>query len=415
MGNKTRAIARMSSEQPAKPSAKPNLGRLEKIDISHYWQTDESDFTRWLTQDENIKLLGDAIQMELEVVLDATQVEELQSDLLCRDLATEGWVLIGNQLKPANESHLGRLLTYGADINASAIVWIASEFLPEHRTTLNWLNQITQTVQFFGLEIELWRIGNTAMAAKFNLVTPLKGKILPAQQELPEQAPAVLQADVQTTSQKDLIEDTVRAKLVEEKLVEEKLVEEEPLAEDFIEEPIEEELLEEPLSDIQQQNLDFWSSLCDALEQRGSIIKPSSPEIDDRLSFTIGRAGFRLYAAIDRAIASLQAGLYLFDEDAQAYFGLLLERQDLVEAEMEASLIWDSQTEEPNCSVYKTLMNIDLDEQEHWPKYIHWLCECLEQLHETFSERVKVLNATSFKKPLKTSYNPLQNSLILPT
>jgi Domain of unknown function (DUF4268) len=405
MGNPTRAIARMSSEQPAKPSAKPNLGRLEKIDISHYWQTDESDFTRWLTQDENIKLLGDAIQMELEVVLDATQVEELQSDLLCRDLATEGWVLIGNQLKPADESHLGRLLTYGADINASAIVWIASEFLPEHRTTLNWLNQITQTVQFFGLEIELWRIGETAMAAKFNLVTPLKGKILPALQELPEQASKTLQSDAQTTSQTDVIEDIVRAKLVEEKLVEE----------DSIEEPIEEEPLEEPLSDIQQQNLDFWSSLCDALEQRGSIIKPSPPEIGDRLSFTIGRAGFRLYAAIDRAIACLQAGLYLFDEDAQAYFGLLLERQDLVEAEMEASLIWDSHTDEPNCSVYKTLMDIDVDEQEHWPKYIHWLCECLEQLHETFSERVKVLNATSFRKPLKTSYNPLQNSLILPT
>jgi hypothetical protein len=401
MGNTTRAIARMSSEQPAKPSAKPNLGRLEKIDISHYWQTDESDFTRWLTQDENIKLLGDAIQMELEVVLDATQVEELQSDLLCRNLATEGWVLIGNQLKPADESHLGRLLTYGADINASAIVWIASEFLPEHRTTLNWLNQITQTVQFFGLEIELWRIGETAMAAKFNLVTLLKGKSLATLQELPEQACVTLQPDIYTISQKDFIESTVQEKRVEEEPIEEK--------------PIKEEPIEEPLSDIQQQNLDFWSSLCDALEQRGSIIKPSPPEIGDRLSFTIGRAGFRLYAAIERAIASLQAGLYLFDEDAQAYFELLLERQDLVEAEMEASLIWDNQTEEPNCSVYKTLMDIDLDQQEHWPKYIHWLCECLEQLHETFSERVKVLNATSFKKPLKTSYNPRQNSFILPS
>ncbi len=392
MGNTTRAIARMSSEQPAKPS----LGRLEKIDLSHYWKTDESDFTRWLTQDENIKLLGDAIQMELEVVLDATQVEELQSDLLCRDLATDRWVLIGNQLKPADDSHLGRLLTYGADINVSAIVWIASQFLPEHRTTLSWLNQITRTVRFFGLEIELWRIGATAMAAKFNLVTPLKEKTLPALQELPEQASSVLQSDVQTTSQKNFIEDAVQAESIEE-------------------EPIEEEPIEEPLSDIQQQNLNFWSSLCDALEQRGSIIKPSSPEIDDRLSFTIGRAGFRLYAAIDRAIASLQAGLYLFDEDAQAYFGLLLERQDLVEAEMETPLTWDNHTDEQNCSIYMTLIEVDLDKQDCWPEYIHWLCECLEQFHETFSERVKVLNATSFKETLKTVYNPLQNSLILPS
>jgi Domain of unknown function (DUF4268) len=399
MGNTTRAIARMSSEQPAKPSAKPSLGRLEKIDLSHYWKTDESDFTRWLTQDENIKLLGDAIQMDLEVVLDATQVEELQSDLLCRDLATDGWVLIGNQLRPADEGHLGRLLTYGADINVSAIVWIASEFFPEHRTTLNWLNQITQTVQFFGLEIELWRIGETAMAAKFNLVTSLKDKDnhlpLPSLQESLEQP----SFEIQPNLQGDLLENLL----------------EEPIEEESLEaEIIEAEPIEEPLSDMQQQNLDFWSRLCDALEQRGSIIKPSSPEIDNRLSFTIGRAGFRLYAAINRASASLQAGLHLFDEDAQAHFGLLLERQDLVEAEMETPLVWDNHTDEPNCLIYKTLIEVDLDEQDRWPDYIHWLCECLEQFHETFSERVKVLNATSFKKPL-SSYNPLQDSLILPS
>jgi hypothetical protein len=402
MGNTTRAIARMSSEQPLKPS----LGRLEKIDLSHYWKTDESDFTRWLTQDENIKLLGDAIQMELEVVLDATQVEELQSDLLCRDRTTNGWVLIGNQLKPADESHLGRLLTYGADIDVSAIVWIASQFLPEHRTTLNWLNRITRTVRFFGLEIELWRIGDTAMAAKFNLVTPIKDteKPFPSLQSL-EQPSSALQPDFQ----ENLLEDFT------EEPVEEPPIQAEPIeAELIVEEPIEEAPIEEPLSEIQKQNLDFWHNLCDALEQRGSIIKPSSPEIDDRLSFTIGRAGFRLYAAVDRAIASLQAGLHLFDEDAQAHFGLLLERQDLVEAEMETSLIWDNHTDKPNCSIYKTLTEVDLDEQDRWTEYIHWLCECLEQFHETFSERVKVLNATSFKKPL-SSYNPLQNSLILPS
>jgi Domain of unknown function (DUF4268) len=388
----------MSSEQPVKPS----LGRLEKIDLSHYWQTDESDFTRWLTQDENIQLLGDAIQMEVEVVLDATQVEELQSDLLCRDLATGGWVLIGNQLKPADESHLGRLLTYGADINVSAIIWIASQFLPEQRTTLNWLNRITETVQFFGLEIELWRIGDAAMAAKFNLVTSLKDKdkIFPSLQESLEQSSSAHQSDFQVAYPEDFTEDTFAEELIEEESIEEKP----------IEEPI-----EEPLSEIQQQNLDFWSSLCDTLEQRGSIIKPSPPEIGDRLNFAIGRAGFRLYTAIDRENASLQAGLHLFDEDAQAHFGLLLERQDLVEAEMETSLIWDNRTDLQNCSIYKIKLEVDLEEQEHWPKYIRWFCKSLEQLHETFSERVKVLNATSYKKSVNSSYNPLQNSFILPS
>jgi Domain of unknown function (DUF4268) len=378
----------MSSEQPAKPS----LGRLEKIDLSHYWKTDESDFTHWLAQSDNIRLLGEAIQIELEVVLDATQVEELQSDLLCRDLATDGWVLIGNQLKPTDESHLGRLLTYGSDIDVSAIVWISSQFLPEHRTALNWLNQITQSVRFFGLEIELWRIGNTAMAAKFNLATALQDKNLPPLQEsLKPSSPNLHPDQGQDPDPDQDLQDNV--------------------PEGFLEE----EPIEAPLSDLQQQNLDFWSSLCNQLERRGSIIKPSSPEVGDRMSFAIGRAGFRLYAAIHRANASLQAGLHLFDEDAQAHFGLLLERQDLVEAEVETSLIWDNRTDELNCSIYKTLLGVDLDEQSYWSEHIHWLCECLEQLHETFSERVKVLNAVSYRKPSKESFNSLQNSLTLPS
>jgi Domain of unknown function (DUF4268) len=324
--------------------------------------------------------------MELEVVLDATQAEALQSDLLCRDLATNRWVLIGNQLKPTDESHLGRLLTDGADIDASAIVWISSQFSPEHRTALTWLNQITQSVRFFGLEIELWRIGDTAMAAKFNRVTSLKDQARPLHQESLKQSPPSLDQDPPENIQEDFLE----------------------------EEPIE-AFVEEPLSDLQQQNLDFWTSLCDHLERRGSIIKPSCPEIGDRISFAIGRAGFRLYAAMNRASASLQAGLHLLDEDAQAHFGLLLERQDLVEAEVEAALIWDHQTDEPNCLIYKTLLGVDLDDQNYWPEHIHWLCESLEQLHETFSERVKVLNAVSYKKPPKESYNSLRNSLTLPS
>lgn len=87
----------------SEPTAKPNLGRLEKIDLATYWQTEASDFIPWLIQDENLTLLGDTIQRELEVVLDAAQVEELQSDLLCRDVKTGGWVLIGNQLNPSED------------------------------------------------------------------------------------------------------------------------------------------------------------------------------------------------------------------------------------------------------------------------------------------------------------------------
>ena len=52
------------------------------------------------------------------------------------------------------------------------IVWIAKQFTDEHRAALDWLNSKTEVnISFFGLEVELWRIGNSEPAPKFNIVS----------------------------------------------------------------------------------------------------------------------------------------------------------------------------------------------------------------------------------------------------
>jgi hypothetical protein len=80
-------------------------------------------------------------------------------------------VLIENQLERTDHSHLGQLLTYAAGLSAVTIVWIAERFTEEHRAALDWLNEKTgEGINFFGLEVELWRIGNSPLAPKFNVV-----------------------------------------------------------------------------------------------------------------------------------------------------------------------------------------------------------------------------------------------------
>lgn len=44
-----------------------NLGRLQKVDLREAWTTESSDFTPWLAQEENLKLLGETIGIELEL------------------------------------------------------------------------------------------------------------------------------------------------------------------------------------------------------------------------------------------------------------------------------------------------------------------------------------------------------------
>lgn len=351
---------------PSEQSSRPPLGRLEKIDLSTYWQGEDTDFTPWLAQADNLKILGDALGMELEVVTEDQRAGSFPVDLLCRDQTSGRWVLVENQLDATDFSHLGRLITYAAALDACNVVWIASHFSPEHRAALEWLNRVTQEeVIFFGLEIELWRIGSSAMAVNFNPVAQ------PTQWDIPL-----------------------------------------PSAE-----PVEtvEEIVEEPLSETEQQNLDFWNGLCRHLERRGSIVKPGAPEVKEVMGFAIGRAGFRLYASIDREDNCLYIELLLSGEDAQPHFYLLAEERADIEAELEMALAWDDQAGEKACAIYCTFPQASLEDVDRWPDYYHWFCNCLEHFHEVFADRIKHLNATDYQPLPDYGFNPLHGSLILPS
>ena len=148
------------------------LGRLERVDLREVWKIEAQDFTPWLASEESLSVLADTLHMELELVALETNVGPFRADILCRNADGGAWVLIENQLERTDHSHLGQLLTYAAGLNAVTICWIAESFTEEHRATLDWLNEITDdSFRFFGLEVELWQIGKSPVAPKFNIVS----------------------------------------------------------------------------------------------------------------------------------------------------------------------------------------------------------------------------------------------------
>lgn len=149
-----------------------NLGRLQKVNLREVWLSEAGNFTPWLAQEENLSLLGEAIGIELELESQETGVGPFRADILCKDTATDNWVLIENQLERTDHTHLGQLITYAAGLNAVTVVWIAERFTEEHRAALDWLNERTdEHINVFGLEIELWRIGDSPVAPKFNIIS----------------------------------------------------------------------------------------------------------------------------------------------------------------------------------------------------------------------------------------------------
>ena len=148
------------------------LGRLEKVELREIWTSEAVDFTPWLARPENLEVLASALGLELEVEAQEKEVGPFRADILCKDLDGDSWVLIENQLERTDHTHLGQLLTYAAGLQAVTIIWVAARFSEEHRASLDWLNEITdERFRFFGLEVELWKIGSSPAAPKFNVVS----------------------------------------------------------------------------------------------------------------------------------------------------------------------------------------------------------------------------------------------------
>jgi hypothetical protein len=147
------------------------LGKLERVDLRDSWPREDTNLTPWLAKQKNLKLLGASIGMNLERVENESRVGPFRADILCKDTATDSFVLIENQLEPTDHIHLGQLMTYAAGLDTVHIIWVAKSFNDEHRAALDWLNRITmEGFHFFGIEIELWKIGDSLPAPKFNIV-----------------------------------------------------------------------------------------------------------------------------------------------------------------------------------------------------------------------------------------------------
>ena len=150
----------------------PDLGRLEHVNVRTVWPSESANFTPWLSQPENLALLGRTLNLDLVTEAVEKSVGTFSADLVCRNLEDNSRVLIENQFSYTDHDHLGKLLTYAGGLQAQTVIWLSELIRPEHRAALDWLNEISlEDVQFFGLEIELWKIRDSIPAVKFNIVS----------------------------------------------------------------------------------------------------------------------------------------------------------------------------------------------------------------------------------------------------
>lgn len=319
------------------------LGRLEKVDPRSIWQTEDMDFTPWLAQEHNISLLGETLGLELEVEAQEKRVGPFSADILCKDVGTDSWVLIENQLERTDHKHLGQLLTYSAGLNAVTIIWIASRFNDEHRATLDWLNKITdEDFRFFGLEVELWRIGDSEPAPKFNIISKPNSWSKQAGQA---------------------------ARRLEN----------------------------EPTTDVKKSQLEFWELFSQRLDKH-PVLRTQKPRPQHWINIAIGRAGMRLGGLINSPKSMFGIELYMNDDNAKSYFYELKAQQDLIQEELGFKLDWQELPEKTACRLIYNLHNAPLSDKNRWPEYLDWMEKTLFAFDKAFRQRVRTLSG-EFAQP----------------
>ncbi|WP_329791357.1 hypothetical protein V1227_05425 [Lentzea sp. DG1S-22] len=145
------------------------LGRLEPVNPRDVWTYEARDFTPWLLA--NAEALSEAVGMDLRLEAAEHRVGGFSLDLIGVDTATGDRVIVENQLEPSDHNHLGQILTYAGGTDPANVLWLATSFREEHRAALEWLNERTdEHTRFFGVRIEVVRIGTSPPAPLFTLV-----------------------------------------------------------------------------------------------------------------------------------------------------------------------------------------------------------------------------------------------------
>jgi hypothetical protein len=317
------------------------LGRLEKIDLREIWRTEALDFTPWLAREENIAILSETLGLDLEVEAQERNVGPFRADILCKDLDDNSWVLIENQLERTDHGHLGQLLTYASGLTAVTIVWVAAQFTEEHRAALDWLNEITdEKFQFFGLEVELWRIGDSPAAPKFNVVSK----------------PNHWSKSVSKASKR---------------------------------------IESEALTDLKQLQLGYWEALNKRLEGH-PYLRLRKPLPQHWHNFSLGRSGFMLGALINSRERYVAVELYIDGEEAKCFFHLLREERAEIENEIGAALEWRELPAKRACRIILFRQNADFTDQADWSNQQLWLQQNVERFHQAFAKRVRSLDADDY-------------------
>lgn len=299
------------------------LGSLVKYEsLRAVWDA-ERRFSTWLSKEENLKVLGDEIGINMVSLERESPVGEFSLDIFAHEESTKRKIIIENQLEETNHDHLGKVITYAAGKDAEVIIWIVKKAREEHRKAIDWLNEHTDdTIGFFLIELELWKIGESLPAPKFMVV-----------------------------AQPNDWAKTMKS--------------------------------EGLLSDTQKVQYNFWRALVDYGENTDfkHQFLPRKAHPQNWFDLGIGMSGAYIMLTVNTLSERISAEIYIPDDSD--LFQLFYHNREKIEDELGFSMEWRSNSKGKVSRIITTTHG-DVKKEAEWTAYFKWYIEKATKLREVF-------------------------------
>lgn len=310
-----------------------DFGEIKRVAVKSIWENEQYNFTPWLAEESNIAALASALGLELEVENVEAAVGPYSADILAKDVGSGRYVVIENQFGKTNHDHLGKLITYGAFLDASTVVWLAENFTEEHHKALDWLNDhTTEELSFYGVALELWQIDGSRPAVRFNVVS--------RPNVIVKQATAV-----KATGQ---------------------------------------------LTDAKKLQLDFWTAFRECLLDSKVVASAQTPRPQYWYVVPLGRSHIVLSNIANTYDGRIGIRVYMGSKISDAAVAELLPQRADIEEELGETLEWNPNPENKDKTI-ALYRDADLNDRERWPEYCNWLVERVAKFRKVFGPRIREL------------------------
>lgn len=299
------------------------LGKMKEVDLRSVWVHEQYDFSKWLAEEENIKTLGEVLNLSLTDVETEQFVGSYRCDIICKDELTGNSVLIENQLEQTNHDHLGKIITYASGLDAGVVVWIVATAKDEHASAIEWLNKHTDdSISFFLIEVHAYTIGDSDPAPMFKII-----------------------------EQPNDFAKTVKA-----------------LAD------------KGELNEREKYRLDYWNQFNDVIDQRGRPFNKHKATIDHWYTIAVGSSKCHISIDLVNKEHKIRVGLWI--RDNKELFDYLFDNKEEIEKVFGMKLDWD-RLEGKKASVICTYISgLNFKHQDNYPELMNKSIDLVIKLRE---------------------------------